>query len=1431
MNASKRYSSRYVALFGLITAILLAFGFASAVSAAYADELAAAQPADQADAQLADSVGAQPADSSAKAWDLPKDSGSAKKGANRAALSTQATQEDDGVVELAGSKLSVQSSDDSYQFVLSWGETPYDLDSHMEGYTPNGEAIHVYYSNSSESYSGDVYCTLDHDDTNSYGPETVDLKSSSRYPCYYYIHNYSGSPSMCVSHAEVKVYKGGEFVGSRKIPTKGTGRYWNICAVQNGNIVWYDQVVKKSSITESPNLSYLSFAQWSTTSYGKRVYPNYGRTHGNLDHYMTSVSGIKSYYPNFAITTSETYPVPGLEYSSANGGCDAAVPQGVCVTPNYIVVSAYCAGDLLYKMSEKASKRSGDKQFVDKELQVHNKNNTNHHPALYVIDRSSGNYIATVEIKGIGDNHVGGIAFDGSRFWIATSGKKDSSGDCQELMITLDRFEASLGGHDNASVSTSDEGVQLVSLVGSSKYFDSASYNAYDQEEGTLWVGNYKKESSTYVAGFKYENGKFKLVEHFKIPAGANGVSIVHSNGHKYLLLGTSLGRSKSSTLYRWDITGRSASYILTEGNAKSALLLPPMLEEICVYGGNLYSVYESGATVYGCFDGPTVSRKEVNGVVTYPSRKEGRADVSVDVICEAPISNVLNAQSSPKEGKADKTRISVACPVAVELLDADGDIVGKICDGWVDEDYLGEGIVAWIDGDVKSFLVPSDQQYSIRIEATDDGEMDVTAVQYNDEGVADSMAIYKNVALTEDSSYSASLATLVGDEAVSARFALADPDGEAVEPSEVVDEGVTLCQVTTVAEGDGFVSESAQVAQGDYYSVTATPEEGEVFDGWYLDGEMVTSEYTYDFWVSGDIELVARFSTPDYALDHVSVEGNGSIDADEPGATVDEEIQLQAVPDDDGWFDGWYLDGECVSTNTYYWFEADEDDGLVAKFSPAIIANVDVAAGGNENGEVQLLDSDGKVGGSATVSAYAHNCAEFEGWHIGSIDGQLVSTDAEYTFTIEGDVQLVANFVDAPERFATVTVKAVGSGVVKAGSDDEAQVVTQLSVSEESELTLTAVPGNEDVSLSVWMINGERVGSAEQKTFTIMEDTEISAWFSDATIQVNAVIVGDYEPGDIEIWPTSEELTNPESVEFSIDYDSDEYDFLGWYLDGRLISERSWVAITPAEDTTLEAHVQRLELANVYVDYNRYLGRVYYDFDNPVRVGTEVYLEADPYYSGGFEGWFIDGKRVSANEVYEFVVTDDVRIEARFAEPKVDLSHAVVSGVSACTYDGKEKKPAPTVTLEGSKLDAGVDYTVSYKNNVNAGTATMTIAGAGDFTGSITANFTINKAKQPMTASAAKKAFKVSKAKAKKKAVALKKTVAVKGNVGPVSYANASKKPALKKFKVNAKNGTITVPKGTKKGTYKLQVKVTAAGDANHASGSKTVTVKVVVK
>ena len=66
-----------------------------------------------------------------------------------------------------------------------------------------------------------------------------------------------------------------------------------------------------------------------------------------------------------------------------------------------------------------------------------------------------------------------------------------------------------------------------------------------------------------------------------------------------------------------------------------------------------------------------------------------------------------------------------------------------------------------------------------------------------------------------------------------------------------------------------------------------------------------------------------------------------------------------------------------------------------------------------------------------------------------------------------------------------------------------------------------------------------------------------------------------------------------------------------------------------------------------------------------------------------------------------------------------VDLNAAITKvRVADQAYTGGACTPSPTVVSAGSVLNEGTDYWVSYENNVNVGTATIVIHGAGRFGG-----------------------------------------------------------------------------------------------------------------
>ena len=108
--------------------------------------------------------------------------------------------------------------------------------------------------------------------------------------------------------------------------------------------------------------------------------------------------------------------------------------------------------------------------------------------------------------------------------------------------------------------------------------------------------------------------------------------------------------------------------------------------------------------------------------------------------------------------------------------------------------------------------------------------------------------------------------------------------------------------------------------------------------------------------------------------------------------------------------------------------------------------------------------------------------------------------------------------------------------------------------------------------------------------------------------------------------------------------------------------------------------------------------------------------------YSGLWES-SADGEAYAPDEV-----PDNVAATYTARKVKTDLleARASVSDIPDQTYTGSAIEPKVTVTLDGKKLVLGVDYTVSYANNVEVGTAVATIVGIGDYEGTIQKEFTI---------------------------------------------------------------------------------------------------------
>ena len=148
------------------------------------------------------------------------------------------------------------------------------------------------------------------------------------------------------------------------------------------------------------------------------------------------------------------------------------------------------------------------------------------------------------------------------------------------------------------------------------------------------------------------------------------------------------------------------------------------------------------------------------------------------------------------------------------------------------------------------------------------------------------------------------------------------------------------------------------------------------------------------------------------------------------------------------------------------------------------------------------------------------------------------------------------------------------------------------------------------------------------------------------------------------------------------------------------------------------------------------------------------------------------------------------------------NISKTKISALKTRTFTGKPLTQALTITYGGKKLVNGRDYTLTWKNNKNIGTASVTIKGKGKYNGSVTKKFRITVQKNAVyTVSRLK--YKISNADTSGK--------------GTVVFTGATDKAARK---------ALTIPTTVKIGGKNFRV--TAIGGSAMSGAKKLTTLKL---
>ncbi len=183
---------------------------------------------------------------------------------------------------------------------------------------------------------------------------------------------------------------------------------------------------------------------------------------------------------------------------------------------------------------------------------------------------------------------------------------------------------------------------------------------------------------------------------------------------------------------------------------------------------------------------------------------------------------------------------------------------------------------------------------------------------------------------------------------------------------------------------------------------------------------------------------------------------------------------------------------------------------------------------------------------------------------------------------------------------------------------------------------------------------------------------------------------------------------------------------------------------------------------------------------------------------------------------------TDDKEITWKIAPVKVTVPKG-----KTLTYTGKSQ----------TGVASGTYYTISGNKATKAGsyTATLTLKDKKNYTWSDgktadkTVSWKINKAANTLKVSGKTATVKYSKLKSAKQT--LKASSVIKYTSKGQGIRTFTKVSGNSKITINKSTGKVTVKKGLKKGTYKVKIKVKAAGNANYKAGTKTVTFTIKVK
>lgn len=232
---------------------------------------------------------------------------------------------------------------------------------------------------------------------------------------------------------------------------------------------------------------------------------------------------------------------------------------------------------------------------------------------------------------------------------------------------------------------------------------------------------------------------------------------------------------------------------------------------------------------------------------------------------------------------------IRINCPVDVQVYNDYNELVAEIISDKPQD--VGSSIVSLINEDgEKVVYLPAEADYSIDITPTDNGTMSFSIGEYNILAGDNTRIInYYDIPIEKNMPLMANIPSFNNNDleddienGSSTLYSLYNANNEKIQPDDEYsgDDATSAYFSVNVSSSDpthGFVTGEGIRQLGNYAQVTANAYRGFNFDGWYNEGEKVSTDSNYRFRVESDTELVARFSATSHNL-NISAGAGGSI-------------------------------------------------------------------------------------------------------------------------------------------------------------------------------------------------------------------------------------------------------------------------------------------------------------------------------------------------------------------------------------------------------------------------------------------------------------------------------------------------------------------------------------------------------------------------